>query len=73
MGWGGGPGWGYRGSWGYHRPFWPFRFILILILIGAVVSAAGGHFFWPIIPLFILVMVITRGAIFRAWRRGWRR
>jgi hypothetical protein len=74
-GWGGpgGPGWG---GWSMRRPPWPFRVfpvIMLLIVIGVIVSAVGGHFFWPIIPLFFLTMAFTRFAIFRACRRGWTR
>jgi hypothetical protein len=47
--------------------------VMLLILIGIIVSAVGGHFFWPIIPLFLLFMALTRFAFFRACRRGWTR
>lgn len=77
-GWGGpgrGPGWGGPG-WGMRRAPWPFRVfpvVVLLIIVGAIVSAVGGHFFWPIIPLFFLTMAFTRFAFFRACRRGWTR
>ena len=78
-GWGG-PGWGGPGSggpgsggpgWDGHR--WMrrrmLRFVVVLAIIGAVVTLSGGHFFWPIIPIFFLTMAVVRIGLFRAGMR----
>lgn len=74
--WGSPGGWGGPTGWNMRRPPWPFRVfpvVILLIIVGIIVSAIGGHFFWPIIPLFFLFMAFSRLAFFRACRRGWTR
>ncbi|HEY2792441.1 MAG TPA: DUF1707 domain-containing protein [Micromonosporaceae bacterium] len=86
-GWGGpgrgGPGRGWGGPnfdpqmWRRHRIFRVARLALVVAFLIAF-AAITGHFFWPIIPLFVLFTVVRvafwhgrcRGAV-GPWNRGW--
>jgi hypothetical protein len=68
----GGPGIGWGGPGSSHWRRWRLlRVLAVVVIIGGIITLAGGHFFWPVIPLLFLTFGIMRLGAWRCWGGGY--